>query len=218
MPWRRPAATWAWSAALPVGIVLALAVRVLSGWGSEPAAGQPPAAAPVAPPADDLATTAGRLCQLQAETSAARQQLLGLQAQATARRQEIAALDRMLADGSFTQSPEFLKDETTVRALQRIVREAAASAPGDDNADMNAAAAAVARDRLTRRLEVLRDQRLDQLQTIQSQAETVRVHLRERAGEMEALQQQVRQQLRAAGPAVPAAARKDIAFARRRGI
>jgi len=208
-PHLRTPAAWAWPVAIAAGLALVLTIRALSGPGIQPASSAAKESGGiVAAQPDDLAAAARRLRALQGRLEQTREQLAAVQNEAVSRRQQVATLDAMLADDTLTQCPGFLQDETTVRALQKIIREAAAApdlaAPGQNQLNT---AAAVAHERLRRKLEILRDQLLQDAARLEMQAESLRQQLHLQMEEIELLQRQVHRQLqsRLSGVPVPAA-------------
>jgi chromosome segregation ATPase len=196
--WLQRHAKWAWPIALVVGVLLVVGLRVWPG-------GSPRRASSDAQ-ASDLASAARRIRFLQDQVNRTRQQLVSLQTEAAARRGRVAALDEMLATDSLAECPPFLRDDTTVRALQKIVREAAdstaAGTPGHDRLDT---AASVARERLRSKLDALRDQLGREAADLDAQAETLRQRLQILTGEVEQLQRDIRRELqgRAGRPGEP---------------
>jgi len=201
MSWLRRHMAWAWSAMLLAGLLAAVAIRIWSDW----------AGAPVRSPAtetegivvgqsDDLATAARQIRMLQDQSGETRRRLATLQSDAAAKRQHVTVLDAMLASNRLTDGPAFLQQETTVRALQKIIREAADTGAGEA-ADQNRldTAAAVARERLRQKLEAIRSQLADDIASIETRAAALRQHLHLQTTELERLQRQVRQQLQSRG-------------------
>jgi chromosome segregation ATPase len=205
--WLQRHAKWAWPIALVVGVLLVVGLRVWPGGSPRRASSDAGAANGVAAAqASDLASAARRIRFLQDQVNRTRQQLVSLQTEAAARRGRVAALDEMLATDSLAECPPFLRDDTTVRALQKIVREAAdstaAGTPGHDRLDT---AASVARERLRSKLDALRDQLGREAADLDAQAETLRQRLQILTGEVEQLQRDIRRELqgRAGRPGEP---------------
>lgn len=201
----RPRAAWIGSAIVLAGLVLVVSVRLLTGSGHTPPA--TPASAEggvVAGRSEDLAASARRLRTLYEEMGRTREQLAAVQARATAKRENVTTLNRMLAEDSLTQCPAFLRDETTVRALQQVIREAAASAnpASSGNGSLNTAAS-VARERLRLKLETLRDQLLQEVRETEAEAEALRQHLRGDSEELDRLRRQVNEPLQSRTEAAP---------------
>ena len=198
---------WLWLAALVISAVLVAILRVESG-----PAGPPPRADPadtsgvVAAGPNNLAAIAQRLQLIQGRAVQVREQLATLQTEGATRRQQIAALDAMLAADSFTECPPFLSEDTTVRALQQIIREAAsATSPDESDHDRLNTAATVARERLRGKLEVRRDQLSRETADLNTQSEDLRQRLRIQSEEIDRLDRQVREELqnRSSSPASP---------------
>lgn len=110
----------------------------------------------------------------------------------------IATLDAMLADGRLTESPGFLEKESSVRALQGILREAAAETPRTD-ADRQRLhmTADIARERLGQKLGALRGEAAAEAARAAEEAEALRDDIRRRTCEIEDLQARL---LRELGP------------------
>jgi FtsZ-binding cell division protein ZapB len=172
-------------------------MRFLPGWPARPAPGLAgPTSGVVTGESGDLAAAARRIRLLQEEVDRMRDELANLQTEASARRGQVAALDGMLVRDSLTEAPAFLREDTTVRALQQIMREAA-EAPGDGarEHDRLSTAATVARERLRSKLESLRDQLTREAAELDAQAEALRLRVRLRSEELESLQHQVQREL-----------------------
>jgi len=152
---------------------------------------------------NSLADLARHGRELQSRLLAMREQLATTQKQVDQLAERTGTLDAMLAGNSLTQCPVFLQDESTVRALQGIIREAIASeTPGTAPNGLDTAAT-IARSRLRRRLEMIREDLLQQSTALQQQAETLRGHIREKTTEIEAVEKQIRRRLSAAEAATP---------------
>jgi len=205
--WLQRHAKWVWPIALVGGVLLVIAVRLWPGGSPCPARSDGgPRSVVAAGQASDLASAARRLRHLQEQVNQTRRQLVSLQTEAAARRGRIAAIDEMLATDSLAECPPFLRDDTTVRALQKIVREAADS-PGEGAAgrDRLGIAASVARERLRSKLDALRDPLVREAADLDKQAEALRQRLQLLAGEVEQLQREIYRELqgRAGRPADP---------------
>lgn len=209
MSWLRQHAAWIWPASLLIGLILVALVRIWSGWAGRPQSSMGAEAhGVVTADSDDLAAVARRIRTLQEDRSRTREQFTALVSQAADCRQHVAALDDMLASGRLTECPVFLREETTVRALQKIIREAAGSgSAGQPDEDPLSTASVVARERLRAKLEVLRDQLRAETATIETRTEALRRQLDLQAAQIEALQANVleRLQSRTEGPSAPAA-------------
>ena len=197
MSWLRRHATWLWLAALAVSAALGASLR--------PESGRPAAPSLSAPGGTNYAASAGpgdlaqvaRQCQLvQARVVQMREQIDGLQTESAARRRQVAALDETLIAGSFDDCPSFLSEDATVRAFQRIIREAEGetdrAAPDHDRLNM---AAAVARERLRTKFEAMRDQLVRVADDLDARAEELKARLHTQTAEVERLDWQVRQML-----------------------
>ncbi|MGB3194525.1 MAG: hypothetical protein WBC39_04460, partial [Phycisphaerae bacterium] len=145
-----------------------------------------------------LASAARRIRLLQEGLNDTRGRLAKAETEAVLLRDRAATIDRMLAEDSLTDCPLFLHDETTVRALQGILREA-----DDDRMD---AAATIARQRLRRRLAGLRDQMAQEADGREAEADALHGRLRQQADDLETLQQSLMNRLSEAqaGPGNPA--------------
>jgi len=197
LSWLQRHAKWAWPIALVAGVLLVVAVRLWPGGPPCPARSDGnPRSVVAAGQASDLASAARRLRFLQEQVNRTRQQLVSLQTEAAARRGRIAAIDEMLATDCLAECPPFLRDDTTVRALQKIVREAAESPrdgpAGRDRLDI---AASVARERLRSRLDALRSQLAREAADFDKQAEALRQRLQLLGGEIEQLQREIHREL-----------------------
>ena len=197
MTWLRRHAAWAWPAMLVAGLALVVAIRLGSEWANPQAStAATESQGLVVGDSDPLAAAGRRLRLLQQETGQIRDQLAAIQNDVTVRREQAAAIDEMLSAGRLTDCPPFLQEDTTVRALQKIIREATASdGPETTVQGPLSTAAAVARQRLRRKLEVLRDQRLQESAGLDAQAETLRAQLRLQTQELQRLQNEVQRQL-----------------------
>jgi len=201
---------WACAATLLAGVAVLAAVRLFSAWEGGPAPavagdGRGIIAATDSPSdpgtlanGPSLASLARRIRLLQEDLNDTRGRLAKAETEAVLLRDRVVTLDRMLAGDSLTDCPLFLHDETTVRALQGILREAAAG--GTD------AAATIARQRLRRRLTVLRDQMAQEAADRQAEADALHGRLRQEADDLETLQQSLMSRLSEAqaGPGTPA--------------
>jgi hypothetical protein len=193
----RRRAVWAWPAVLVAGLGLILVFRLVDGpSGSSAASPAGGSSGVVAGEPSDLAAAARRIRLLQAQVSQTRDQLAALQTQARNIRQQIITLDEMLAGDSLTDSPGFLRDDTSVRALQKIIREAASSPATSDEPDRLGTAAVVARERLRSKLESLREQLTHETAALDAQSGALRQRLRLQSDEVEHLQRQVQKELK----------------------
>jgi len=204
MSWLRHHIAWVWPAALVVGLALVVIIRVWSGWADRPMASLASETdGVVSGESDGLVAAARRIRALQSQSAATRQQLAALQNDSSTKRQQAATLDTMLASDRLTDCPDFLRRQTTVRALQNIIREAADATPSEspDQSRLNTAAA-VARERLRTKLEAVRSQLADEVDDLETQAITLRQQLQLQTAELERLQRQAQRQLhgRASSP------------------
>jgi chromosome segregation ATPase len=145
---------------------------------------------------NDLAAAARQIRLLQGQVDQMREELAGLQTQIASWHQQIALLDEMLARDALTECPAFLREETTVRALQKIIREADSSpATTAATQDRLSTAAGVARERLRSKLEALRDQLQTQVADLETQADALRLRTHLQSQEVEYRQRQVQREL-----------------------
>lgn len=146
----------------------------------------------------DLATLARRYKALEDQTTPLRLQLAAAQAQATVARDHASTLNSMLDGNSLTQTPLFLQDESTVRALQGIIREAAGpEGPGRAAEDNLGTAATIARERLRQKLETLRESLDQQATRLETQAGELVERIRNQSAEMEMLRSDINRRLQA---------------------
>ena len=197
MSWLSRHTAWAWPAVLLAGLLAVVAIRIWSGWASGPAPSMATQAdGIVAGRSDDLAAAARRIRLLQDQSGETRRRLAALQSDVSAKRQQARTLDAMLASDRLTDCPAFLRQQTTVRALQKIIREAADSgiAEAADQNRLNTAAA-VARERLRRKLEALRSQLTDDISRTEDPAAALRQRLHLQVAELQRLRRQVQREL-----------------------
>ncbi len=190
-------AAWAWLVVLVVGVLVAAALRLgpeRTGVPSSAAATDTDGFVPGEP--GTLAATAQRVHNLQIQVSRVREQLAAVQTEADDRRQRIAAIDALLSEDGYAECPAFLQEDNTVRALQKIIREAAgATRPDSSGEERLSTAAAVARERLRSKLSVMRDQFLEEAADQDAQAEVLRQQVRQQTEEVEYLQRVMQQEL-----------------------
>ena len=147
--------------------------------------------------ASDLAALARRLRTLQDDLNRTRTELRQTQAASADLRDRANVLDDMLARDALTDCPVFLHEETTVRALQGILREATESRGPDGSArpptptDRMGTGAMIARQRLRQRLAVLRDEMAQQARDLDARADVLGADLRRQADEVERLEGQL---------------------------
>ena len=197
MSWLSRHTAWAWPAVLLAGLLSVVASRIWSGWASGPTPSMATQAdGIVAGRSDDLAAAARRIRLLQDQSGETRRRLAALQGDVSATRQQARTLEAMRASNRLTDCPAFLRQQTTVRALQKIIREAADSgiAEAADQNRLNTAAA-VARERLRRKLEALRSQLTDDISRTEAPAAALRQRLHRQMAELQRLRRQVQRQL-----------------------
>lgn len=167
---------WFWPAVLLAGLVAIAAFRMWSGWATRPmVASGGRSEGRVAGEAADLAAAGRRLRHLHAQMADTAGRLADLATDTAARRRQIRMLEDMLASGRLTECPPFLQAETTVRALQKIIREAGGAAQADGGRDGRlSTAAAVARERLRTRLLALRGELEREVADLQARADALR--------------------------------------------
>jgi hypothetical protein len=193
--WLQRHVKWVWPIALVVGVLLVVGVRLWPGW-TPHSARSDNGTGIAAAQASDLASAARRIRFLQEQVNRTRQQLVSLQTDAAARRGRVAAINEMLTTDSLTECPPFLRDDTTMRALQKIVREAAESTvAGDAGRDRLNTAASVARERLRSKLDALRDQLAREAADLDIQAEALRQRLHQLGGEVEQIQREIQREI-----------------------
>lgn len=202
MSWLRRHMARAWPAVLLAGLLAVAAIRVGSGWTSGPA---PTLATEtngiVAGRSDDLATAARRFRLLQDQSGETRRCLAALQSDVAAKRQQRNTLDAMLATNRLTDSPAFLRGQTTVRALQKIIREATDTGVTEaaDQSRLNTAAA-VARERLRRKLEAIHSELAEDIDRLEARAAATRHQLHFQTAELQRLRRRVQRQLQSQTP------------------
>ena len=202
MSWLSRHTAWAWPAVLLAGLLAVVAIRIWSGWASVPTPSMATQAdGIVAGRSDDLAAAARRIRLLQDQSGETRRRLAALQSDVSAKRQQARTLDAMLASNRLTDCPAFLRQQTTVRALQKIIREAADSgiAEAADQNRLNTAAA-VARERLRRKLEALRSQLTEDISRLQTRTAALRQQLHLQTAELQRLRRRVERQLHSRTP------------------
>jgi hypothetical protein len=187
---------WAWLVALAAGMVVVAALRLGPDNSGSPSEAVGDAGNVVPGPSGALAATAQRLRLLQMQVTRLREQMAAVQAEATDRHERLAAIDGLLCDESYTECPPFLQEDTTFRALQKIVREAAGSpTPAAGGEERLSTAAAVARERLRAKLELMRDQLTQEASDLDTQTDLLRLRLHSQAEEVEHLQALMQDQL-----------------------
>jgi hypothetical protein len=196
MSWLKRHAAWIWPVSLAVAAALVLLLRIFPGWPAQPAPGAAgERGGVVSGDSTNLAATARQLRVLQEQVGRTRDQLAGFDAEAAARRRRVAALDDMLAGNSLTDCPSFLQEDTSVRALQTIIREASESAGGTGRQDQLITAATVARERLRSKLELLRDQLLREIADFDARSEALRARLIQESEDSERIQRLLQREL-----------------------
>ena len=180
---------WIFAALITAGILAIAGVRLLSGRHGAPRPAEAGGAGLVA--ADNtytggetnLADLARRVRTFQDDLNRTRNALREAETESATLRERVAVLDDMLARDALTDCPVFLYEETTVRALQGILREATESrAPSSRTGEM------IARQRLRGRLSALREEMVRQEQNLDARADALRSDLRRQADEVERLQ------------------------------
>jgi hypothetical protein len=195
MSWLKGHAPMIWPAAVLAALGLVVLIRLGSGRTDGTPASADGDRGGIVTAAPDSLATARRLRLLEDEAGRTREQLASVQTESSIRQERVAVLDEMLATDSLTDCPGFLKDETTVRALQKIIREAAdTSHPADDNPSRLNTAATVARERLRQKLNGLRDRLNQELGKLESQAQVLRQQLRAQTEALDVLQRQIHRQ------------------------
>ena len=198
---------WIWPALLLAGLAAVVAFRVWSGWATRPmAASTDRADGRVEGERADLAAAGRRLRHLRQRLTDIRRRLADLQVKIADRRRHLRTLDEMLAGGRLTACPPVLRDETTVRALQKIIREAEEPAQAEDGRRSRlATAATIARERLRARLSALREQFAREVADLETGAEALRHERRLQEAGLRRLRRKVSERLdgRSAQPAAP---------------
>lgn len=133
MSWLKRHAALAWPALLLAGLVAMVALRI----GTDRSTPSPAEGRTAEMSADerkagggsqDMLNAAARQGRsLQDRISSMREQLEAIQVEVSAKRQQAGELDVMLATDRLLQNPPFLQDDKTVRALQEVIRETAAT-------------------------------------------------------------------------------------------
>jgi hypothetical protein len=195
MSWLKGHAPMIWPAAVLAALGLVVLIRMGSGWTDPPPVSADADHRGIATAEPDAMATARRIRLLEDQAGRTREQLAAVQTETSVRRERVATLDEMLASDSLTDAPGFLKDETTVRALQKIIREAAASSrPVDNDSSRLNTAATVARERLRQKLESLRSQFAQELGKLEAQSDALRDKLRTQTEALDHLQRQIHRQ------------------------
>ena len=200
---------WAWLVVLAVGVLVAAALRLGSDQMTVPATASATDTEGFVPGGPgSLAATAQRVRLLQMQISKLREQLSAVQTEAEDRHVQIAAIDTLLAEDVYTECPPFLQEDNTVRALQKIIREAGSAQP-DGGEERLSTAAAVARERLRSKLEAMRDQLSEEAANQEEQANLLRQQVRQQVDEVEHLLRVMQQELDRAAPAAGTSASGD---------
>ena len=202
---------WIWPAILLAGVISIVAFRVWSGWATRPVVATADGTEGIIEgDGADLAAAARRVRQLQTKVDQAHRRLADLRTEAADKREQIRTLEAMLTTGRLTDSPHFLHSQTTVHALQKIIREAAGSTfvDADREARLNTAAV-VARERLRAKLAALADELKQNLAEIDRQAATLRQHLRLQSTSLERLRRQIQERLNPPSGAAATDAARD---------
>ena len=189
--------SWLWPVLIITVMLAVVMVRVWSGWATRPMAASAGEAEGILE-ADraDLAAWGVRIRRLQDRIDQTRHGLMALRTEAATKRDQVRVLDTMLETGRLTRCPDFLRGETTVRALQKIIAEAAGTsqASGERSARLHTAAA-VARERLRAKLAARRRTVADEVKRLEQQADALRHRLGLQMADLARLQQQVEYRL-----------------------
>jgi hypothetical protein len=140
-----------------------------------------------------LSATARRVKLLESQVSRLREKLSAIQTESDDRRVRIAAIDAMLAEDAYVDCPPFLQEDSTVRALQKIICEAGSVTPYGE--ERLSTAAAVARERLRSKFQALRDQYSEEADNLDEQAGALNQRVHTEVIEVEHLQQVIREEL-----------------------
>jgi hypothetical protein len=167
---------WFWPALLLAGLVAVAAFRMWSGWATRPmVASDTVTDGRVTGEASDLAAAGRRLRLLHGRRAATAARLADLRTDIATRRHQTRTLEEMLAGGRLTDCPPFLRENTTVLALQKIIREAGGAAQADAGRDPRlTTAAVVARERLRAKLLALHDQLDGEVADLEARAAVLR--------------------------------------------
>ena len=193
---------WIWPALLLAGLAAIVVFRVWSGWATRPmVASTDRTEGRVEGERADLAAAGRRLRLLQARAADTGRRLADLGAEVAAKRQQGRTLGDMLDGGRLTECPGFLRDKTTVRALQKILGEAGrpAQAEGGRRSQLTTAAA-VARERLRAKLSALRDQLAREVADLEARATTLRQQRHLQEADLQRLRRQIDQRLDGRSP------------------
>jgi hypothetical protein len=206
---------WFWPALLLAGLAAVAAFRMWSGWATRPMVASDAAAdGRVAGEASDLAAAGRRLRLLHARQTATAARLADLRTDIATRQHQTRTLEEMLAGGRLTDCPPFLRENTTVRALQKIIREAGGAAQTDTGRDPRlTTAAVVARERLRAKLLALRDQLDREAADLEAQATVLRQQQRLQETAADEMRRRIEEQLDglSAGPNTPRVSGNDAA-------
>jgi len=169
---------WMWIGLVVAGLAAAVLCRWRAGPPTEPAsaggsvglvgaeAGRPP----------DLLARVGRLEAEAAQVESRRRTLCH---QARERRRWARVLDEMVESGRLSDAPDFLRGQTTILALQRIIRMASAGGPAGGRADPRfQTAAAVAQSRLRGKLTALAERFRAEAEDFERQAAALETEAR----------------------------------------
>ena len=199
---------WIWPTLLLAGLAAVVAFRMWSGWATRPmVASTGRTEGRVAGEQADLAAAGRQLRRLQVRATATASRLAAVQAELAAKHQQILTLDEMLDTGRLTECPPFLRDETTVRALQKIIREAGGPAQADAGQGSRLGTAAViARERLRAKLSTIRSQLDREALDLEDRASALRHEQQLQEADLRQLRRQIDQRLdtRVTDPEAPA--------------
>jgi len=199
---RKQQIAWIWPALLLAGLAAIVVFRVWSGWATRPmVASTDRTEGRVEGEQADLAAAGRRLRLLQARAADSCRRLADLGAEVAAKRRQVRTLGEMLDAGRLTECPGFLRDKTTVRALQKILHEAArpAQAEGGRRSRLTTTAA-IARERLRAKLSALRDQLAREVADLEARAATLRQQQRLQEADLQRLRRQINRRLDGCSP------------------
>jgi len=180
---------WVWPLLLVAGLISVVTFRMWSGWATRPMAASPGTAEGIiGGDTEDAAGASRRLQQLRQSVAETQQALADLAAATARKRDQAETLRHMREANRLTECPPFLHEDATVRALQKVIREADRPVPaGDDGQARMAAAAAVARERLRARLAALERQLRDEISNLEDRAAALRQRLHLESRDLERL-------------------------------
>jgi len=188
---------WIWPALLLAGLAAIVICRVWSGWARRPmVASTDHTEGRVEGEAAALVAVGRRLRHLQVQLADTEHRLANLQTHIAAKRRQVRTLDDMLGVGRLTECPPFLRDKTTVRALQKIIREAEGPVQAEAGRRSRlSTAATVARERLRAKLSALRAEWAHAVAELKDQAATLRQQRRLQERGVQRLRRQIDERL-----------------------